>query len=84
MGRKACRYTETRGGWRVGAGGGEGGTLLLQNSAGVIYVHLQKPQEERTAFQVEIPQRCTSEITPLIYPAMLTGGAGISPPSVLL
>lgn len=84
MGRKACRYTETRGGWRVGAGGGEGGTLLLQNSADVIYVHLQKPQEERTAFQVEIPQRCTSEITPLIYPAMLTGGAGISPPSVLL
>lgn len=94
MGRKACHYTETRGGWGWGCDGGVGGGLLmhlaaspLQTSTGVTYTHLQKPQEERTAFQVEIPQRCAPEITPLIDPTMLTGGEGgeaISPPSAQL
>lgn len=71
------------GGGVGGGGGGGGGRLLmhlaaspLQTSTGVTYAHLQKPQEERTAFQVEIPQRCAPEITPLIDPTMLTGGEG--------
>lgn len=52
-----------------------GGGLLLQNSTDFILAHLQNPQEERAAFQVEFPPRNPSEMHTRDYPINISSYA---------
>lgn len=49
--------------------------LQLQNSHGIILAHLQNPQEERAAFQVEFPPRNPSEMHTRDYPINISSYA---------